>query len=220
MMFFLCAVAGSPGRPQFSDSRSFFSLDGMWHVQADPAQRGIVDGWQKKLPSPTMGAPVPSTLNEVLGDTMTNFSNAYFGALWFERSVRVPLDWLSSSNVSLGLRFDAATANAQVWLNGLPICSHRGVGLPFGGTIDDAVKSGANRLTVRVDGNRNWQDLPPGASGLDEYGNPILYGGDASLLHPWARRLRMAHEDARYPRGLGRLLELAPPRIAPLHRVL
>lgn len=113
-MFFLCAVAGSPGRPQFSDSRSFFSLDGMWHVQADPAQRGIVDGWQKKLPSPTMGAPVPSTLNEVLGDTMTNFSNAYFGALWFERSVRVPLDWLSSSNVSLGLRFDAATANAGV----------------------------------------------------------------------------------------------------------
>ena len=179
------AAASAPFllRPQTSASREAISLDGIWHVKADPSDIGHSEGWAKALPLPTLAAPVPSTLNQLLAiDGAANFSDGYFGAVWYQRDFYVSADWARNPNFTAALRVDAATANAELFLNGVSLSSHRGVGLPFGGAAE-LLSPQTNRITVRVDGRRTWSDLPPGNQVLSPFGRPMLLGGDAGYYY-------------------------------------
>ena len=166
-------------RPQASESRSLQSLDGLWRLRIDAEGHGDAQRWWAAALQNTTVAPVPATLNDVGG------LDGYFGAVWYERDFFAAPGGESSGQGSL-IYFESATANAQVWLNGQRLGAHRGVGLPFGwqvGAEQGLLAGRANRLTVRVDGQRTWQDLPPGASTTSKYGRPMLLGGDAGYYY-------------------------------------
>jgi len=168
LLLFATHDAAALLRPQAAESRSLSSLDGAWRVQIDAAGVGAAQRWQSAPLRNVSSAPVPSTLNDVLE------LDGYFGAVWYERTVFRPPGGGASA-----VYFEHATANAEVWLNGERLGSHRGVGLPFGWPV--ALGAGQNRLTVRVDGERNWQDLPPGATTMSKY---VLFYLRSSVLSP------------------------------------
>ena len=62
------------------------------------------------------------------------------------------------------IRFESVNYNATVWLNGRQIGTHAGAYLPFEFDLK-GVRTGVNRLIVRVDDRRTPGDLPPGPSG-------------------------------------------------------
>jgi beta-galactosidase/beta-glucuronidase len=117
-------------------------------------------------------------------DPTANYTDGYFGAVYYEREFFLPH---TSNDSAFEIYFEAATANAAVYVNGIQVASHRGVGLPFAGRLSTmpggALRPNKNRVTVRVDGLRNWQDLPPGKQGFNKYGVGILYGGDAGYYY-------------------------------------
>ena len=63
------------------------------------------------------------------------------------------------------LRFESANYRATVWLNGRQVGEHAGGYLPFEVPLQ-RVKSGVNRLVVRIDSRRLATDLPPGGAAL------------------------------------------------------
>lgn len=170
--------AGAILRPQASESRTLLSLDGMWRARLDPEAVGDREKWWSHSLHNTTSVPVPATLNDVLG------LKGYFGVVWYESTFFQPVSGCNETS-SCSLYFEAATANAQVWLNGKWLGEHRGVGLPFGWPVTGShlIRMGPNRLTLRVDGVRNWQDLPPGATTLSRYGESKLLGGDAGYYY-------------------------------------
>jgi beta-glucuronidase len=178
-----------PLRPQASESRMLQSLDGLWRVRLDPEGHGDHDAWWSEPLRNTTSAPVPATLNDVLN------LGGYFGVVWCERNFFIPGGTGSGDNnlTAVSLYFESATANARVWVDGQQLGAHRGVGLPFGWQLDTttllqvssagAAAAAGHRLTVRLDGLRNWQDMPPGASTVSKYGEPMLLGGDAGYYY-------------------------------------
>ena len=181
----LVAPAATLLRPQDSESRSARRLDGIWAVKVDAADRGRAERWwAAPLAAPVLEAPVPSTLNEVLAaDPAANWTDGYFGAVWLQTEFFVPSEWAERR---VALRFDAVSVNAQVWVNGAPdpVAQHGMCCLPFeSAALGQQLRAGRNRLTVRVDGERSWQSMPPGKQGRNRWGQPLLFGGDAGYLY-------------------------------------
>lgn len=82
----------------------------------------------------------------------------YRGACWYERNLDVSRD---ARGRRIFLYFEAASAIAQVWMNGQSIGEHRGAFTAFCFEITNVVKwDGPNELRVRVD-NSHREDLPP-----------------------------------------------------------
>jgi beta-glucuronidase len=62
------------------------------------------------------------------------------------------------------IRFESVNYRVTAWLNGRLIGSHAGAYLPFEFDLS-GLRSGVNRLIVRVDDRRSQSDLPPGPGG-------------------------------------------------------
>jgi beta-glucuronidase len=141
-------------------------LGGTWLARADPSNAGIAAGWWRNLAGTSAWSPVavPNSFNA--GDLSTPSMNG--SVEWYRRDFTVPRTAFASSVParfrSWIIRFESVNYYATVWLNGRRIGTHAGAYLPFEFALK-GVRSGVNRLIVRVDDRRDGTSLPPGPSG-------------------------------------------------------
>ncbi len=145
---------------------NLYLLGGAWLYRADPAGAGIAGGWWRNVASTAGWSPttVPNAYNA--GD----FSNASMtGSIgWYRRDFTLPKSafaaYVPRAFRSWVLRFESINYRATIWLNGRQIGTHAGAYLPFEFDLS-GLRSGVNRLVVRVDDHRLPTDLPRGPGG-------------------------------------------------------
>ncbi len=122
------------------------SLDGVWQIAFDPANRGRESGWHKTAVFEALpGAreiQVPSAWELIKQD--------YEGVAFYRRAFDVPSAW---SGKVVRLHFDAVNYLAEVWLNDEVVGWHEGGFTPFAFRVDEMLKPGqTNVLILRVVG--------------------------------------------------------------------
>jgi beta-glucuronidase len=141
-------------------------LGGSWLYQADPSDVGVSDGWWRDVASTAGWSPVavPNSFNA--GDFSAASMAGSVG--WYRRDFTLPSTafaaYVPARFRSWIVRFESVNYGATVWLNGRKLGTHAGAYLPFEFDLK-GVRTGVNRLVVRVDDRRNAGDLPPGPSG-------------------------------------------------------
>jgi beta-glucuronidase len=151
----------------YSDGQSGrYLLGGTWLYRPDTTDVGVAQGWWRNVAS-TAGwstTTVPNAYNA--GDFSQASMNGYVG--WYRRDLTLPAGAFASYVPKSGrhwiIRFESVNYRATVWLNGREIGSHVGAYLPW--ELDlTGLRSGVNRLVLRVDNRRTAADLPPGPGG-------------------------------------------------------
>ena len=173
----LCGVAQAQGPAYsaspptkgawYSDGQSGrYLLGGTWLYRADTSDVGLAQGWWRNVAS-TAGwstTTIPNAYNA--GDFSQTSMNGYVG--WYRRDFTLPAgafaSYVPKASRQWIIRFESVNYRATVWLNGREIGSHAGAYLPW--ELDlTGLRSGVNRLVVRVDNRRTAGDLPPGPGG-------------------------------------------------------
>jgi len=143
-----------------------YLLGGTWLYRADTSDVGVAQGWWRNVAS-TAGwstTTIPDAYNA--GDFSQASMNGYVG--WYRRDFTVPAGafagYVPKASRHWIIRFESVNYRATVWLNGREIGTHTGAYLPW--ELDlTGLRSGVNRLVVRVDNRRTAADLPPGPGG-------------------------------------------------------
>jgi beta-glucuronidase len=139
-----------------------YLLGGTWLYRADLADVGLAQRWQKGASTDGWTpVAVPNSYNA--GDLSSQSFHGYVG--WYRRDFTLPPNafprYIPTSARRWIVRFESVVFHATVWLNGREIGSHAGGYLPW--ELDlKGLRSGGNRLTVRVDNRTGPGDLPPG----------------------------------------------------------
>jgi beta-glucuronidase len=143
-----------------------YLLGGAWLYQADPGDVGVQDGWWRDVASTAGWSPVTVPNSYNAGNLSAASMAGSVG--WYRRDFTLPKGefarYVPSRFRSWIVRFESVNYYATVWLNGRKIGTHAGVYLPFEFPLK-GVRSGVNRLIIRVDDQRGPDDLPPGPSG-------------------------------------------------------
>jgi beta-glucuronidase len=141
-------------------------LGGGWLYRADRTDVGIAGGWWRGQASTEGWSPVTVPNSYNAGDLSVASMNGYVG--WYRRDFTVPrgafASYVPARFRSWIVRFESVNYRATVWLNGHEVGAHAGAYLPFEFALK-GVKTGVNRLVVRVDDRRTAADLPSGPGG-------------------------------------------------------
>lgn len=133
--------------PRSNSARAVQDLSGVWDFRLAPSAP-----WQ------TMA--VPASYNDQKPDPALR---NHYGPVRYRTAFTVPALLAGQRRV---LRFDAVTHDAAVFLNGRPLCSHRGGFLPFEAEITDLVQPGETAvLEVEADNRIGHGSLPVGNEG-------------------------------------------------------
>ena len=136
-------------------SRFVSDLSGSWDFKKFddvlPAEE-----WAKAPLQDAMNMPVPSSYNDLTEDAKLR---DYAGWVMYERDLAVPK---VLKNERVMLRFDAVTHEANIYLNGELIGSHKGGFLPFEIDVTDKLTGGDDRLSVAVSNIIDYATLPVG----------------------------------------------------------
>ena len=133
--------------PQTNAARTVLDLSGIWDFRLDER-----DPWQP--------IAVPASYNDQKADRRFR---SHVGFAWYRTNLTVP-GVLAGQRLTL--RFDAVTHDAEVFLDGQPLCSHRGGFLPFEADLTARVVPGKTyELLVRVDNRISHSTLPVGNEG-------------------------------------------------------
>lgn len=136
-------------------SRFVSDLSGSWDFKKFddvlPAEE-----WAKAPLQDAMNMPVPSSYNDLTEDAKLR---DYAGWVMYERDLAVPK---VLKNRRVMLRFDAVTHEANIYLNGELIGSHKGGFLPFEIDVTDKLTGGDDRLSVAVSNIIDYTTLPVG----------------------------------------------------------
>jgi beta-glucuronidase len=144
-------------RPQDSSTRERKSLNGLWRFRLDPEGEGRSARWFSQPLPESRQMVVPASFNDIAADATVR---DYFGDIWYQTSVWVPLGWQGRRIV---LHFESATHRATVWVNDVEVVSHEGGYTPFEADISDHVTAGQQvRITALVNNTLHWQSIPPG----------------------------------------------------------
>ena len=152
--------------PLSTPTRTVQNLDGVWHFMLEnDAQPHDV---KQPLDSDLFMA-VPGSFND---QGVIEEIRMHVGYVWYERDFVVP-EALKDQRVML--RFDAATHEADVYINGEHLMHHRGGYTPFEGELNELLKPGRNRLTVKLSNMLDYTTLPIGnySESKDEDGNLV-----------------------------------------------
>jgi hypothetical protein len=119
-----------------------------WTLRKDPANRGLKLGWQRGgFGGATVS--VPNVVNPTPYSGKAAQSNYEGSVAWYRTTFTAPAAGVYA------LTFESANFQANVFLDGHAIGSHRGSYLPF--ELRDKLAAGTHTLVVRID----WRD--PGA---------------------------------------------------------
>ncbi len=116
-----------------------------WTLQKDPANRGLSLGWQRGGFSGS-AVSVPNALNPTAFTGAAGTANYEGSVAWYRTSFQAPTPGLYALN------FQSADFQADVWVDGHALGSHRGSYLPF--EMRARLAPGAHTLVVRID----WRD--------------------------------------------------------------
>ena len=140
-------------RPQFVRS-IWFNLNGQWEFAFDDADEGLSLGWQD-------GRTLPLRIKVPFG-YQTELSGindkSIHEVVWYARSFQLPEEFYKRD---LLLNFGAVDYACTVWVNGKEVGHNRGGHVPFQFDIAPYLKSGVNRLTLRVE-DRQDAEQPRG----------------------------------------------------------
>lgn len=135
-------------------TRTYLSLNGEWRLVLDPDDAGIREKWQETGGrGEALAVRVPSVWDLWAPD--------YDGVGWYFREFDLDGAWLDRY---VELRFEAADYYAEVWLNGARLGDHEGGYTPFAFDVSKSLKSGANKLAVRIidpHGEEGFGDFKP-----------------------------------------------------------
>jgi beta-galactosidase/beta-glucuronidase len=140
-------------RPQFVRSL-WFNLNGEWEFAFDDAEEGLNLGWHDGRTLPlriTVPFPYQAPLSGINDKSIHE-------VVWYARSFELPEEFYKRD---LLLNFGAVDYDCTVWVNGHEVGHHRGGHVPFQFDIAPYVKSGGNRLTLRVE-DRQDPEQPRG----------------------------------------------------------
>ncbi|HWF72987.1 MAG TPA: glycoside hydrolase family 2 TIM barrel-domain containing protein [Solirubrobacteraceae bacterium] len=142
-----------------------YLLGGTWLYQADPSNVGLGQGWQNS--GSTAGWTTVTVPNAYNAGQFTSASmSGYVG--WYRRDFIIPSGafpkYVKKTDEHWIVNFQSVNYSMTVWLNGRRIGSHVGAYLPFEFDLT-GLRSGVNRLVVRVDNRRGPADFPPGPGG-------------------------------------------------------
>lgn len=144
-------------RPQDTPTRERKALDGLWDFRLDAQGAGRTAGWFDGPLADSRTMPVPASYNDLLIGTV---GRDHVGDAWYQRTVRVPRGWAGQRIV---LRFDSATHEAVVWVDGTQVAGHTGGYTPFEADVTDLVTPGSEvRVTVVVNNELTFGTIPPG----------------------------------------------------------
>ncbi|MDX9914655.1 MAG: beta-glucuronidase [Sphaerochaeta sp.] len=154
--------------PVSNKDRSIISLNGIWQFRFAGDST-----WQP--------ISVPGSFNTQLTDPRARY---YCGIVEYQRHFTIPKIHGGERRV---LRFDAVTHDAEVFLNGSPIGTHRGGFLPFEFDISALPCGAEHTLMVRVNNRIDYTTLPIGIEGgtaffgSDNPGVPSVENGKKRL---------------------------------------
>jgi len=154
------------------DHRQALSLNGDWHIIADPYRAGISsfhgapnpNGFFKdEVFSPDSNKLVEYSFSKsptikVPGDwnTQAEWLRLYEGPLWYQRH----FDYTPQPGHRAFLHIGAANYRSNVFVNGKPVCEHEGGFTPFDCEITNVVKPGENDAVILVDNTRIADGVP------------------------------------------------------------
>ncbi|MCZ2816340.1 beta-glucuronidase [Modestobacter sp. VKM Ac-2984] len=149
-------------KPRATPTRELVNLDGLWRFGI--AGRVQDEPWTGRLET-TLEAAVPASYNDLFADREIR---DHVGWVWYQRSVRVPRGWAGERVL---LRFDSATHEGRVYVDGHLVAEHVGGYTPFEADITDVVRAGEEfRLTVGVNNELTNVTLPPGTLTVEQSG--------------------------------------------------
>jgi len=129
-------------RPQFVRAE-WMNLNGEWEFAFADANEGREQNWQdgRALPA-RIRVPFPyqSELSGI-GD------RGIHEVVWYARDFEIPNEWTGRD---LLLHFGAVDYAATLWVNGQEVGHNQGGHVPFSFDIAPYLKTGRNRLTLRV----------------------------------------------------------------------
>ncbi len=134
--------------------RETVSLNGPWSLCVDSALTGFQGNWDiNGLPDELIRiVSVPHTWNTEKG------LEKYWGACWYEKKIEISKAQLSKIS---RIQFDAVNHDAIIYINGQFAGEHFGSGYNrFFINITPYLKSGENRITVRVDNSPSPNNIP------------------------------------------------------------
>jgi beta-galactosidase/beta-glucuronidase len=129
-------------RPQFV-REPWLNLNGEWEFAFDDANEGLAAGWHdgRALPLRIM---VPFAYQTELSGID---DKSVHEIVWYTRSFEIPGEWDQSDVL---LNFGAVDYSSIVWINGHEVGHNQGGHVPFQFEIAPYLKTGVNRLTLRV----------------------------------------------------------------------
>jgi beta-galactosidase/beta-glucuronidase len=136
-------------RPQFVRDL-WLNLNGEWEFAFDDNNAGLGLGWHdgRELP---LRIIVPFGYQTKLSGIN---DKSIHECVWYARTFEVLDEWQGQD---LLLNFGAVDYASTVWINGQEVGHNRGGHVPFQFDIAPYVKTGANRLTVRVEDSQDPQ---------------------------------------------------------------
>ncbi|MCD8075049.1 MAG: beta galactosidase jelly roll domain-containing protein [Lachnospiraceae bacterium] len=153
--------------PQLNESRMRIDLNGIWSFQTAGAEAYEENQVKKPLEQP-MTMAVPASYNDQKDDVNLR---SHYGWAVYQRTFKVPH---CLQEERLVLRFGAVTHQAEVYLNGEYLGSHKGGFLPFEFDVTERIlEKGENLLSVAVDNRVNFGTLPVGNEN-----NVAFFGSD------------------------------------------
>ncbi len=144
----LGAVAGAEapaGRSPIAAGPEGRATLASWTLREDPADRGLALGWQRGGFAGRQ-VSVPNTIHPSSYTGRAGEANFEGSVAWYRTSVRAP------STGTYVFAFQSANFQAQVFLDGRQLASHRGSYLPF--ELRTHLAAGPHQLVVRID----WRD--------------------------------------------------------------
>ena len=152
-----------PEHPRPNFERSVWqNLNGYWQFKPDSANIGFIENWQNEAEFFDQKILVPFSW----ASPLSQIKHPKVNVGWYYRTFEVknPKKW---SGKQTYLNFCASDFNTTVWINGKEIGSHSGGYTPFDFNISGTLKSGENKMVVRVE-DEELQNRP---SGKQYYGN-------------------------------------------------
>lgn len=128
-------------RPQLR-RENWISLNGTWDFAFDDDSRWTEPSavkWSREIKVPFSPETPASGIN----------ANGLYRAVWYRRSFEPPE---LQAGQRLLLHFGAVDYSADVWVNGIKVCSHQGGYTPFYADVTDALgNTGAQEIIVRAE---------------------------------------------------------------------